>query len=549
MRFRSPLVIAGAVAIALAGAARADDASDLKAKFEELQKQMESLKSQLDQVNSQLQKQKEEQAKAKEEQAKAAPAGGAVPFLKKKEGDPLTFITPGGEVTLYGQFDVSLDNTTKGISGKTDSNTPPQTPVGRVGWMPGLSTNFTYIGARGFQKLVPDWNFVYQLETQVDLTASSGTVNTNSNSSSVVKGGLTTRNSFIGVANKEYGAFKVGKTDAPYKTSTARMDPFNGMIGTYSIVMGNTGGDNRVEFGTRLDKSVWYESPKWQGASFNFLWSPAQNRSTDNSNIAAGETDCSGGNVPGSGALAPSCNDGSWGTVYSANIAYEQGPIYGTVAYEMHTDVNRSSDQPTAAFPQGDPRDIGDEWAVKVGVQYKFPTKTTVSAIWEKTRRNVPAFLEVQNERTRDNATWLAVTQQLTDADNVSVGWAHAGGTPGDPGQHNTGANVIVDPVTGTFGNPHPDNQANMFTAALKHNLNKATLVYFDWALTLNHPFAHYDLGAGGRGLTTDCHDASQLAAFDPTANGGAGGVSGNGPRCWAGGRLQGVSIGVNYKF
>jgi len=25
--------------------------------------------------------------------------------------------------------------------------------------------------------------------------------------------------------------------------------------------MGNTGGDNRVEFGTRLDHSVWYESP------------------------------------------------------------------------------------------------------------------------------------------------------------------------------------------------------------------------------------------------------------------------------------------------
>src|ERR1700745_2005191 len=87
MRFRSPLVIAGAVAMLLTAVARADDASDLKAKFEELQKQMESLKQQLDQVNAQLKKQQEEQAKA-------APAGGAVPFLKEKEGDPVTFITP-----------------------------------------------------------------------------------------------------------------------------------------------------------------------------------------------------------------------------------------------------------------------------------------------------------------------------------------------------------------------------------------------------------------------------------------------------------------------
>ena len=28
-------------------------------------------------------------------------------------------------------------------------------------------------------------------------------------------------------------------------------------------------------------------------------------------------------------------------------------------------------------------------------------------------------------------------------------------------------------------------------------------------ALTLNHGNAHYDLGAGGRGVTTDCHDGT----------------------------------------
>jgi predicted porin len=341
---------------------------------------------------------------------------------------------------------------------------------------------------------------------------------------------------------------KFGKTDAPYKNSTARMDPFNAMIGTYSVIMGNTGGDNRVEFGTRLDKSIWYESPNWQGFSFNVLFSPSQNRSLDDSNISSGESSCSGGNVPGSGALPPSCNDGSFGTAYSANVAFEYGPIYATVAYEMHKNVNRSSDQITDIFPSGDPNDIGDERAAKVGVQYKFPTNTTVSAIFEDMKRNVPAYLEIQNERSR-NGTWLAVTQQLTQVDSVSVGWAHAGGSPGYPGQHNSSANVFTDPVTHAFGNISPDIQANMFTAALKHYLNKATLVYFDWALTLNHPFAHYDLGAGGRGVTTDCHDGTVLAAFDATANGGAGGVSFAGPKCWTGGRLQGFSLGMDYKF
>jgi predicted porin len=421
-------------------------------------------------------------------------------------------------------------------------------PVGRVGWMPALSTNLSYLGVRGYQKLMDDLHFVYQFETQIDITASSGVTNTNSNTSDVVKGALTTRDTFVGLGDKSWGAVKFGKTDAPYKKSTGRFDPFNGMIGSYSVVMGNTGGDNRVEFGTRMDKSVWYESPNWAGASLALLYSPAQNRSLDNSNIASGESDCAGGNIPGSGALPPACNDGSFGSAYSAAVSYDAKPLYVTAAYELHKDVNRVSDQPTAAFPTGYPFDIGDEYAWKVGAMYSLPTGTTIGAIWESMRRNVPAPLQLQNERSR-NGTWLVVTQKLTDKDSISAGWAHAYATPGDPGQHNTGSTVVTDPATGVFGNPNPDNAANMFTIALKHNLTKAFQVYFDFAETLNHPLAHYDLGAGGRGVTTDCHDGSVLAAFDATANGGAGGVSFGGPHCWAGGHLKGLSVGLDYSF
>jgi len=116
---------------------------------------------------------------------------------------------------------------------------------------------------------------------------------------------------------------------------------------------------------------------------------------------------------------------------------------------------------------------------------------------------------------------------------------------PGDPGQHNTGSTVIVDPATNVFGNPNPHNPANMFTIMAKHYLTKSFNVYADYALTVNSPLSHYDLGAGGRGVTTDCHDASQLAAPDAVN----GGFSGNGPRCWAGGRLQGISLGMDWTF
>src|SRR5262249_37716769 len=149
--------------------------------------------------------------------------------------------------------------------------------------------------------------FVYQLETQIDVTAQSGISETGSNQSNVVKGGLTSRNSYVGLASEEWGSIKGGKTDAPYKNSTQIMNPFSGMLGDYSVVRGNTGGDNRVEFGTRLDHAIWYESPTWKGGwgSFSFaaLFAPGQNRASNSDNLASGESDCAGGNNPVSGGV------------------------------------------------------------------------------------------------------------------------------------------------------------------------------------------------------------------------------------------------------
>ena len=134
---------------------------------------------------------------------------------------------------------------------------------------------------------------------------------------------------------------------------------------------------------------------------------------------------------------------------------------------------------------------------------------------------------------TQRNGLWFAASQDVSPKDNVSVGWAHAGRTPGDPGgQHN-------------YNPTDRDDAANMYTVAWRHAIDKSLTFYVDYAMTNNHPDAHYDLGAGGHGVTTDCHDSTPLAAFDPTT----GGVSNSGPHCFAGGKLQGVSVGAAYKF
>jgi predicted porin len=250
----------------------------------------------------------------------------------------------------------------------------------------------------------------------------------------------------------------------------------------------------------RAAHAIWYESPSWSGASFKAMFSPGQNRTDDSSIVPSAEPDCNGGNIPGSGALPPLCNDGSFGNLYSLSGAYQAGPLYLTAAYEMHKNVNRTSD-----LPNLDPGDVGDEYAYKIGGQYVFPTKTTVNALWERTKRKLPSDLEFQNERTRNNATWLALTQVLTEKDSVSFGWGHAGATPTSRTTRQTG---------------HASGQFRQFVfAGLRHAIDKAITLYR--LCDDGEPSrCALDLGAGRSRVTTDCHDSTPMAASDSTNDG-----------------------------
>src|SRR6267142_4548839 len=161
-------------------------------------------------------------------------------------------------VQFYGHLDLSIDDITKGIKDPA--------AVGKLGWQADVSSNLSYFGFRGDHDIGGGNRMVFQVETQVDVAATPGpsTVNQASqgNVDNKVLGALGSRNSFLGFAGG-FGAFKVGKTDAPYKLSTARMDPFSATVGDYNSIMVNTGGDNRAEFDTRLSHAMWYESPKW----------------------------------------------------------------------------------------------------------------------------------------------------------------------------------------------------------------------------------------------------------------------------------------------
>jgi predicted porin len=577
IRYTAKPLMAAMAAMALAGVGYAGTAvADDKA----LADQVKILMQRVDELTKEVQALKKQPAQA----PATAPATTAAAAPAKAPAEPKFDEFMKG---FYGTLDVSFDDTTKGMAGNVAYHLLPNGsgldytnpkaggagPVGRVGYMPALSTNKSQIGYRGEHKIgSSDVSLIYQLETALAITASPGLKTSQYQQSNVVNGAVGLGDTFIGFKGREWGRVKFGTFYSPYKKSTDRLNPFSGMLGDYAAIMGNSGGDNRVEFGTRLDHSFAYESPKWSGFSFDVLYSPGQNRTYNNVVQSSGSPDCNGGNMPGSGNLLLNCDDGGFDNAFSIDVQFEYQDFYATAAYEIHKNVNRNSDGIGANHPQygnllaaagncapdSDPAtwgpidcatwqaispvspsfgangsppyltDIGDEKAFKLGAQYKFGFGLTISAAWERLTHDVPADLEFQNERSRDNATWLAVSQDVTPSDNVSAGWAHAGRTPGDPGgQHN------YDPSKS-------DNSANMYTVAWKHKFDKQVYWYVDWAATINHGNAHYDIGAGGRGLTTDCHDGTNATYID---NSSAGNTT------WGGCRPSGVSTGINYKF
>lgn len=466
------------------------------------------------------------------------------PQKKEKAPDALEFTVAGTKVQFYGHFDLSYDYVDNGISDALQATSPFLGPdaVARAnnGWMGQISSNLSYFGIRGSRPLNDFLTGVFQLETEMNVSGVPGPT-----SDMQCRFCLGSRDSFVGMQGP-WGAVKIGKTDAPYKKASSPLDPFIYTIGDNRSIMGNSGGDNRGEFATRLSHSIWYETPAFQnalkGVSFSVLFSPGQNRSSDNSAYGRGEPNCSGGNGAFVLSLANSpngaegadfngllanpdtnpCNDGSWGNVVSTALSYRGHGLYTFAGYEHHAQVNRTTDLVG----------LGDEAAWKGGIQYTFSkTGTTGNFIYENLKRYGSDTDPRLNERSRPLATWVAVTQKLTPKDEFSVGWAHAGNTPGDPGfcapQAPGNCSAGQDPNTAAFD--VVNNKSNLYDVGFKHRFSPRMSAYFVYARQQNHTDAHYDLGAVGHGIPVDKRD-----------------FLGTG---FPGTTLQGVSVGMTFDF
>lgn len=446
------------------------------------------------------------------------------------------------DLRVYGYIDVDVEEVTNGLKTLTL-----------------IGSNLSYLGFAAQHDIYPETKVLAQIEAEAAITSTPS-----------LKNALGFRNSYLGFANNTWGALKVGKNDTPYKSSTASFDPFANTIADYNSIMGNTGGDGRTEFDVRAQHAIWYESPSLGGVQFNFLWSPGQNAAGDSGNFPLGDNVCSGatagGNASGNAGVSTlfgssgrpglsaghnsltagsgasvgtgfsECTDGAWGDLYSTSVVYKRGGFTGIVAGELHHAVNRVSDGvpggngnlanqfPTFAPDGSFALTTATEWAAKVGAGYNFGD-VRVYVAGEYMRR---ALVQTGfNERTRygvyGSASW-----RFLPKDEVSVAYAHAFSTPGNPG-----VNSAVNFIAGNAGHcgagdASQDNQADLFGLGVRHFFTPAITAYAVATLIHNHDCAHYGI-TGGPGIVV-----LQRNQFNET---------------FPGKDLGGVSVGATYKF
>src|SRR3984893_3618207 len=439
------------------------------------------------------------------------PTSGGIPV----KAGPLGPLIDNTTVTLYGSIDVSGDIFNPSVFDQ--------------GTKLGVSSNISSFGIRVRHNLAPygwdGWAVLAQLESQVDIAAAP-----------TERASFGTRDSFLGVEGP-WGAVKAGKSDTPYKKSTAAMDPFTRTLGDYNSIMGNTGGDNRAEFDWRMNHAIWYESPIFSGFQFSALISPGQNYAQDNSDYSFGDAfQCNGASARGSGSNFPGtggavngniggngCTDGSYGNAYSAALNYKNGPWTAIAAYELHEQVNRHTDDnlqlnanstsppPGPVFlPNGSQvlTGVHNEWAAKVGGGYRFNDglgDLQLNAFYEWIRREVTAIEQPFNERSRD-AVFASATQMIGKW-AISGSYAHAFSSPGNPAMLS-----VNDPVLA----PEATLQGNMFANDASQYAIGARYYFNNWASwyvvasRLNQgPGAHYCLGASGHGYQVCSRDAA----------------------------------------
>jgi predicted porin len=155
------------------------------------------------------------------------------------------------------------------------------------------------LGVKGSEDLGNGLKAIYQIEFGLNLSSNDNNVGSGNN-------GIGYRNSFVGLAGN-WGTVLFGRHDTPLKISTGKLDLFSDTMADYNGTVGF--------HDVRADNVAAYISPSFSGFSF------------------AGALVAGGGsNLLGN---STNVNDDSLASAYSIALIYNNGPFYGSAAYEV----------------------------------------------------------------------------------------------------------------------------------------------------------------------------------------------------------------------
>ena len=243
-------------------------------------------------------------------------------------------------VDIYGQMDMSV-NYVNSDTGANDTDI-----------VTGKS-NASRIGFKGSEDLGGGLSAIWQLET--------GFMQGNDNNGTGYDGGF--RQTFLGLSSKSMGTVVMGRLDTPHKVSTGKLDPFADNIGDYNAIIGSkTGvyGSAATGFDFRADQAIAYISPNFSGFTLSAAY------------------------IGVKAVEAPGAKDVEG---WSAAGVYDNGPLFASLAYEVHQGGAGASIATTKAS------------SLKLGLGYTFGN-TKLGGIYEKAN-------ETGNTTDDHNAWWL----------------------------------------------------------------------------------------------------------------------------------------------
>ena len=368
-------------------------------------------------------------------------------------------------VTVYGKLYPYMERETGSgaspVGTPVSTLSPAATGLAGVPGITGMSAGNSYLGFRGTEDMGGGLKAIFQLEgvVAVDNGAAAGYT--------------FGRNTFVGLEGR-FGTVKLGNMDTVFKE-------YGDTLGILGISSGTPvsssnilrkvgfGTSNASRFHERRANSLRYDSPEVGGFQAGFQWATQENPTAA---LAAAQT-------------------------YSMGVKYDGGPIYASLAYEIHDNFfGGSANSPSAMRNNGAADTVtSKDKALQAAVEWRITKGHTVEFDAIRKQYNEGAVVNGRFKSYK-NTAWMLAYDGRIDQWRVMAHYVKSA----------AGSCSRLNAVCNTTGL-----QGEQLTAGLAYYLSKRTFIYGVYSKVTNGAAARFS--AADFGSPTPGEDVRHLMA------------------------------------